>query len=234
VRLDEPELVRSEYADEHRLAARKQAHRFGEGPDARETAFEAIAEISPGCVLEVGCGEGELAERIMVELGCEVTALDQSERMVELTRERGVDARVGDVRDLPFADEEFDAALAAWMLFHVSEVDIALGELARVLRQGGRLVAVTVAPGHLRELEALLGVERPPLSFDGGNGERLLSRHFSRVDRREAYGWIAFPDRDHAQTYVDSTIAFGGRALPTFEGPLRARRAPVVFVADKA
>jgi SAM-dependent methyltransferase len=233
VRLDDPALVREEYANERRQAGRKRAHRFGEGPDARQMAFEAVAETSPRRVLEVGCGESELAERILVELGCAVTALDQSERMVELTRERGVDARVGDVRDLPFADGEFDAALAAWMLYHVYEVDLALGELARVLRPGGRLVAVTLAPEHLRELEALLGVQRPPLSFDGSNGERLLSRHFRRVARRDAYGWIAFPDRDEAQAYVDSTIAFGGRTLPPFEGPLRARRALVVFVADR-
>lgn len=234
MRLDDPALVRAEYASERGLAGRKEAYRFAEGPDPRETAFEAIAEVSPRRVLEVGCGEGELAERIALELGCEVVALDQSERMVELTRERGIDARVGDVRALPFPDGEFDATLAAWMLFHVDDLDLALGELARVLRPGARLVAVTNTPEHLRVLAALLEVERPPLSFDGRNAEQLLLRHFPRVERREAYGWIAFPDRERAQQYVDATIAFGGRKLPAFEGPLRARRAPVVFVADRA
>jgi SAM-dependent methyltransferase len=231
VRLDDPALVRAEYASEDRLAARKHAYRFAEGPDARQTAFEAIAEVSPRRVLEVGCGEGELAERIAAELGGEVVAIDQSERMVALARERGVDARAGDVGQLPFADGEFDAALAAWMLYHVSDLD---PELARVLRPGGRLVAVTNAREHLRELESLLGVERPRLNFDGENGENILRRHFPQVGRREAYGWVAFPDRDRAQEYVDATIAFGGRELPAFEGPLRARRAPVVFVADLA
>jgi SAM-dependent methyltransferase len=234
VRLDDPALVRAEYASEHGLAGRKQAYRFAEGPDAREIVFEAIAELSPRRVLEVGCGEGELAERITSELDCELVAIDQSERMVELTRERGVDARVGDVCDLPFADGEFDAALAAWMLYHVSDLDLALGELARIVRPGGRLVAVTNAPEHLRELSELLGIERPTLNFDGSNAEHVLGLHFPRVERREAYGWIAFPDRDRAQEYVDATIYFGGEKLPAFEGPLRARRAPVVFVADKA
>lgn len=235
MRLDDPALVRAEYASEHGLASRKEAYRFTEGPDARETAFAAVAEASPRRLLEVGCGEGELAERVASELDCEVVAIDQSERMVELTRERGVDARVGDVCDLPFADGEFDAALAAWMLYHVSDLDLALGELARVLRPGGRLVAVTNAPEHLRELSELLGIERPTLSFDGTNAEHVLGRHFRRVERREAYGWIAFPDRDRAQKYVDASIvAFGGHKRPAFEGTLRARRAPVVFVADKA
>ena len=43
-------------------------------------------------------------------------AVDQSERMVELASARGVDACVGDVQELPFADESFDCAVAAWML----------------------------------------------------------------------------------------------------------------------
>jgi SAM-dependent methyltransferase len=234
VRLEDPALVREEYASETRLAARKAAHRFAEGPDPREVAFQAVAEIEPRRVLEVGCGEGELAERVSRELGCDVLALDQSERMVELTRARGVHAVVGDVQALPFADGEFDCAVAAWMLYHVPDVVRALGELARVLRSGGRLVAVTNASEHLRELKDLLGVEPYFPSFWGDNGERLLRRHFASVERRDTHGWITFPDRAAAQDYVDATILFGGRQLPPLAGPLRVRRASVVFVADKA
>jgi SAM-dependent methyltransferase len=234
VRLEDPALVREEYASETRLAARKAAHRFAEGPDPREVAFQAVSEIEPRRVLEVGCGEGELAERVSRELGCDVLALDQSERMVELTRARGVHAVVGDVQALPFADGEFDCAVAAWMLYHVPDVVRALGELARVLRSGGRLVAVTNASEHLRELKDLLGVERDSPTFWGHNGEGLIRRHFANVERRDTHGWIAFPDRAAAQDYVDATILFGGRQLPPHAGPLRVRRASVVFVADKA
>jgi len=55
------------------------------------------------------------------------------------------------------------------------------------------------------------------------------------VERRDAHGWVAFPDRAAAQSYVDASpqVLAGGR-LPEFEGPLRVRRAPVVFVADKS
>jgi ubiquinone/menaquinone biosynthesis C-methylase UbiE len=233
VRLDDPEVVRAEYASERRLASRKAAFRFAVGPDAREVTFDAIAESANARYLEVGCGEGELAERVQRELGSEVVALDQSERMVALTRARGVDARVGDVQALPFENEEFDCAVAAWMLYHVPDVDQALGELARVLRPQGRLVAVTNAREHLRELAAALGTERHQLGFDGENAEELLGRHFGRVERREAYGWLTFPSRSEAQAYVDSTIVYAGRRLGEFDGPLRARKAPVVFVAHK-
>ena len=233
--LDDPQVVRAQYASEAGLAARKAGYRFAEGPDPREVAFQAIAEARPRRILEVGCGEGELAERMLNELGAEVVAVDQSERMVELTAARGVDARVGDVQNLPFADGEFDVAVAAWMLFHVAEIDRALGELARVLRPGGRLVAVTNGRDHVHELYELLGLERRPSTFDAEDASKLLLRHFTHVHELDAGGWLAFPDRPAAQAYVDAsrTLAPGWESLPDFDGPLRVRRAPYIFVATK-
>ena len=133
LRIDDAAYVRGQYEQEDVLRARKAAYANAEGDDPRRLAFEAIAEVRPRRVLEVGGGEGELAERIVHELGAELAGVDQSERMVEIQRSRGIEARVGDVRDLPFVDAEFDVAVAAWMLFHVSDLDRAIGELARVL-----------------------------------------------------------------------------------------------------
>ena len=238
MRLDDPELVRREYESDSGLAGRIAAYRFAQGPDARALAFRAVAEASPRRLLEVGCGQGAMAERIQEELDCDVVALDQSAHMVELTKARRVESFVGDVQQLPFAADAFDVALAAWMLYHVPDVDRALGELARVLRPGGRLVAVTNATDHLQELSGLLGRTgiRAESGFSAENGGARLERHFARVERREAYGWIAFPSRAEAQAYVDSAAGlFGGRAaLPEFEGGLRVRRRPVIFVADRA
>lgn len=61
-----------------------------------------------------------------------------SPRMVELAAARNVDARVGDVQNLSLLDASFDTAIAAWMLYHVPDVDRAIGELARVLIPGAR------------------------------------------------------------------------------------------------
>ena len=231
--LCDPEVVRAEYASERGLAGRKAAYRFAEGPKPYDIVLQAVGEARPRRILEVGCGEGELAARMQSELAAEVIALDQSERMVELTRARGIDAIVGDVQQLPFADGEFDCALAAWMLYHVPDLDRALSELARVLRPGGRLVAVTVGLDHMGELRRLAGAPPPDLTFHAENGARLLGRRFARVERRDATGWVAFPDRAAAQEYVDATITWGrGRQLPEFDGGLRVRSAPYVFVAD--
>ena len=135
-------------------------------------------------MLEVGPGQGELSERIAGELGADVVAVDQSERMVELTRSRRIEALVGDVQALPFENESFDAAVAAWMLYHVPDVDRAVAELARVLRPGGRLVAVTNSAWNLSELWSLVG-ETPKADYAFGARERQGSarRQFTRVER---------------------------------------------------
>ncbi len=232
MRLNDPELVAREYASERGLEGRRAAYRYGVGPDPREMAFEAVAEAEPRRVLEVGPGPGELSERIQRDLRADVVALDISERMVELTQARGVEAVVGDVQQLPFPDGSFDCSVAAWMLYHVPDVVRGISELARVLRPGGRLVAVTNGADHWQGLSELVGFERHESCFSAENGEELLRRRFARVERRDATGWIDFPDRAAAQAFVDSTILLEGD-LPVFEGPLRVRRSPYVFVADE-
>lgn len=192
----DPAWVAAQYASEHGLAGRKAAYRYATGPNAVELAFAAIAERAPRRVLEVGCGEGEVAERLVRELGADVAAIDRSPRMVELTRARGVQAEVGDVQNLArFGDASFDCAYAGWMLYHVADVDRALAGLARVVGPAGRLVAATNGPDHLRELRELVGARPRARAFGGDDAEELLGRHFARVDRRDAARWIEFPDR---------------------------------------
>jgi SAM-dependent methyltransferase len=237
-RLDDARLVREEYATERGLEARRAAYRDADGDDPRDFAFDAVAEVEPSVVLEVGCGPGELAERIGRELGAEVVAIDQSERMVELTSARGVDACVGDVQDLPFGDGAFDCAVAAWMLYHVSDLDRGLAELRRVLRPGGRLVAVTNHHDHLIELREAIGAPFAFLdsSFSGGNGAEILARHFDHVERRDAGGTATFADSAAVASYAQAIMAAADVAVDPYavEVPLVARRHSAVFVAEKA
>jgi ubiquinone/menaquinone biosynthesis C-methylase UbiE len=233
--IDDATFVREQYADEANLAARKSAYANMEGPDPRAVLWELVVAAQPKRVLEVGGGEGELAERIVRALGCELVAIDQSERMVEIQRSKGIDARVGDVQSLPFDDAKFDLAIAAWMLYHVADLDRALSELARVLRPGGRLIAVTNASDHLLELHELAGVAKRDREwvFRSENGEALLRRYFAQVERHDADGWVTMDDatlRAYAKSWNLLTPIL---ELPR-QQPLRIRRRPTVFVAETA
>jgi len=235
-RIDETAFVRAQYEREDNLRARKAAYANAEGDDPRELAFEAVAEAEPHRVLEVGGGEGELAERIRAELGAEVIGIDQSERMVEIQRSKGIDARVGDVQDLPFGDAEFDVVVAAWMLYHLPDLDRGLAEIARVLKAGGRLVAVTNAIDHLRELWELAGRETSirEFTFHSENGEEALRRHFASVTRREAHGWTTM-DEDAVRRFGASWEDLGSLATAgPFDEPLRVRRHSTIFIAETA
>jgi SAM-dependent methyltransferase len=238
VTLNDPRVVADEYASERGLEGRRAAYRFSTGPDAPQMVFDAVAEVAPRRVLEVGCGPGELAARIRDELGADVAAVDISPRMVELARGRGVDARVGDVQELPFVAQAFDCAVAAWMLYHVPDPGRALAELARVLEPGGRLVAITNAPDHLRELRALLGlpIDRAAHPFSAANGEELLRRHFERVEMRDAAATVRFPSRYEVVAFVEAsrTLFATGAEVPPLDGEFVVTAHPVVFVAHTA
>jgi SAM-dependent methyltransferase len=237
VRLNDPQHVREEYATEMGLMGRRAAYQWADGPDAPELLFQTVADLQPTSVLEAGCGPGELSQRLRGDLGASVLAIDRSPRMVELARGRGVAAHLGDVQDLPFPDASFDCAVAAWMLYHVPDVERALAELARVLRPRGHLIAVTNYLDHLGELRALAReCPNPESTFSGDNGRGLLARHFATIDEHDAGGTIRFPTRDAVVSYLRASITLKGAEarLPDFEPPFVVRRHPTIFVATKA
>jgi SAM-dependent methyltransferase len=235
--LNDPERVRQEYATEDGLRARASIYQGVSGPDAREAAFQAVREAAPRRVLEVGCGWGEFAERVMVELDVEIVAIDLSPRMVELARERGVDARVGDVEALAFEDESFDVTVANWMLYHVPDLEQALSELARVTRPGGMLVAATNSLDHLGELWTLVGRDRrwEGERFFSENAEEPLRHYFRSVERLDVTGSVTFADRDAVRGYIGSSVAHKHLAdlAPDLSEPLVATRRNSIFVAQK-
>jgi SAM-dependent methyltransferase len=236
VRLDDPEVVRLEYAQPERLAARIAVHAEAEGPSARDLVVRLVTEAKPERPLDVGCGHGELAVRLSRELGVDVVAVDLSPAMVEIARGRGVDARVGDVQDLPFADGEFDCVVAAWMLYHVPDLERAAAELARVLRPAGRLVAVTLGRRHLAELWELVGgLLEYELPFARENGAALLEREFRTVARHDVSAAVTFDDDGAARDYIRASITRAHLAdrLPPLDGPLRATTDVAIFVAEK-
>jgi SAM-dependent methyltransferase len=236
VRLDNPLLVRWEYASEERLAKRNAILRDlaqGEGPE--DAAFDAVAAAKPQRIADIGSGLGEMAERFAGELGAHVCSVDTSIRMVELTRARGVDAQVGDAEALPFASNDFDCVYAGWVLYHVPNLEQAIRECARILKPTGTFVAASVCNDNVQEVWDLVGVteKRDPLSFTRENGEAALAPFFREVERRDVDVELRFPDTESIKTFIASTIdrAHLAPQVPQISEPFTAIARHVVFVA---
>ena len=236
MRLDNPLLVRWEYASEERLEKRNAVVRsLSRGVNPEEAAFAAVSALRPTRVLDVGCGLGDLAERFQNELGAHVCAVDISPRMVELTKARGVDARVADVEQLPYPDGGFDCVFAGWVLYHAPGLDRAVAECARVLTPDGALVATSVGGDNISEVWELIGVEEPrePLKFSRENGEQVLGARFAHVERQDFEGELVFPDTETLRTFVASTIdrAHLAPLVPEIAAPVCATTRHVIFIA---
>ncbi len=124
---------------------------------ARETGERAL-QLQPGeRVLEIGFGTGnsliDLAKAVGPE-GC-VSGIDVSPGMLAVAEEKiskdglsdRVELQVGDARNLPYQDGPFDAAFMSMTLelFSHDDIPVVLGEVRRVLRDGGRLGVVSMA-----------------------------------------------------------------------------------------
>jgi len=230
--LDDPATVKEQYAREDNLRARQRLYEEVSGPHPPDVLWQTLVEWAPRRVLEVGGGPGELSERMQGELDAEVSYVDLSPRMVELARERGVAAQVGDVQSLPFEDGTFDTVVAAWMLYHVPEIDRGLAEIARVLRPGGALVAVTNSVRHLSELRELIALpEGHKETFSRENGVEFLRKHFAEVERLDLEAEVTVRDRAKLVDYQQS-ISVPTRPVPTdVELPFVVHARTTIFVA---
>lgn len=98
--------------------------------------FVELAGVRRGMrVLDVGSGPGVLTERLVARVGADhVSAVDPSAPFVAATQARcpGVDVRQGRAEKLPFADGEFDLALASLVVHFMYDPVIGLREMGRV------------------------------------------------------------------------------------------------------
>lgn len=111
----------------------------------RTLMLERIGEVRGKRLLEIGCGDGELAV-LLARQGAIVSAIDVSEVMIAAARRRArsegvsVDFVVASAHAIPHDDATFDAVIAVTILCFVKEASPVFAEIARVLRPGGRLV----------------------------------------------------------------------------------------------
>jgi ubiquinone/menaquinone biosynthesis C-methylase UbiE len=215
-----PEAMSTQYASTHCLATRRGV--WGPGPEGIspvDVLRQSVLDVQPDSIVEIGCGTGQLARSVIdASPGVDYVATDLSPAMVEATAALGVPAVVAPADDLPFAEGTFDVAVAAWMLYHVPDLDAVLREVRRVLRPGGVLVVATNGEAHLADLLREAGGKPLVTQFTSEVAQEVLGRHFTYVTRRDIETRASFDDHAAAAAYLATFDAALSRALPPFDG----------------
>jgi SAM-dependent methyltransferase len=100
-----------------------------------------IDQIPRGRVLDAASGTGRHA-RYLLSRGHSVVAMDRTPEMLDKLRAQvpEVDCRGGDLENLPFPDQSFDAVICALALTHLKTLDRAIAEITRVVQPGGFVI----------------------------------------------------------------------------------------------
>jgi demethylmenaquinone methyltransferase / 2-methoxy-6-polyprenyl-1,4-benzoquinol methylase len=163
------------------------------GLDVRWRKLAAAAAVRPGDrVLDAACGTGDLAIADLKAGAGKVTGLDFSEEMLARARRKApLEWIQGDMLALPFADGTFDAATVGFGVRNVADLELALRELRRVLRPGGRLaiLEITQPRGVLRHFFHLWFDKVVPLLgkvLPGGSAYTYLPASVKRFPHADA------------------------------------------------
>ncbi len=113
----------------------------GSAPLWRLATVRAVAPAPGERILDVAAGTGT-SSAALARSGATVVGVDISEGMIELARQRHptIEFQVADAERLPFGDDEFDAVTVSFGLRNVESPLVALAEMYRVTKPGGRLV----------------------------------------------------------------------------------------------
>jgi SAM-dependent methyltransferase len=212
--------------------ARSVLERHARAPDIHARVAQRLREEGLTPVLDVGCGDGELANHLPE--GSWV-GVDRSREMLARAPQPSVQA---DATALPFADGSFASLALLYVLYHVAEPRAALLEARRVLRPGGLLAVAVPSRTDSPELAHVLPQAR--LTFDAESAPQLVADVFAAVEvERWDAALLDLPTKADVRDYligkrVDPERAARAAAatdIPlaiTKRGALLWARAPVV------
>jgi len=225
-RANDRDMVRVQYNSDKNLNARQALH-YGFSANKYgwfNWVFDQYKFKPNDRVIEFGCGNGSIwaNNRNKIPKDIQVILTDLSEGMLESTRDNllGIDEvfdySVIDIQNIEYQDNSFDCAIANHMLYHVQNRDLAISEIARILKSDGTFYATTNSLYNMKGLKDLvrnfdsqLDYESFSVSKEFGleNGAKQLSKHFNSVET------VVYEDSLHiteAKPLVDYVLSLEG------------------------
>ena len=225
---DPRRLVSHQYRDSSNLDARIALHqRFSVTTQSFRGWVFGRLELTPGLrILEVGCGSGDLWLENITRIGSlDLTLSDLSPGMVSEARDRlnpfipTTQFLVADIQALPFDDRRFDVVTANHMLYHVPDRQTAIAEVWRVLKPGGRFLAVTNGENHFLELREMVARFAPGFealltdrAFSLQNGGEQLAEVFPQPTTSIFEDRLVITESQPVVDYLKSIASFDGDA----------------------
>lgn len=217
-------MIQYQDADQYKDCRNLQARQGLHAKYATKDWFEWLADhldLSENVdILDIGCGAGWFwSSAAFGHSKSRLTLSDASENLLaeavtRLSADRRFNTVTGHVADaacLPFDDASFDVATAMHMLYHVTDQEKAVSEIARVLRPGGFAAVTTNGSDNMHTLfdvrrEAFGATESDPAAaaFSIERGKDLLERHFNSVTVHMFEDTYAVDDPEDILAYIIS------------------------------
>lgn len=162
------------------------------------TVIREARILRPKTILEAGCGEGFILDRLYkAGVGEKRIGIDFSDDAIELAKKERphLDVRKGDIYNIPFKDNSFDLVICCEVLEHLEQPEKALAELERVTKNYV-ILSVPNEPvfklaNFLRGKNILrLGNDREHVNhWSGDSFEKFVGDKFNVFTRRQPFPW---------------------------------------------
>lgn len=158
-------------------------------PKAGTIALTFLQPNAGEKILDLGCGEGTLTEKIQ-SMGCHTLGIDSSPKMIKACASRNINVQLMDARFLKF-DEEFDAVFSHASLHWMNGAEMVVKGVAKALKNGGRFIAECGGIGNVSIIESSLinavinagfDAHSPWYNLDETDYKAMLESHGLKVE----------------------------------------------------
>ncbi len=158
--------------------------------DLRDAKVFSLLDRMDRRIIDLGCGEGVTLQKLVSKFpASEITGIDLIEENIAICRKHGLPVRKGDVYNLDVPDGSADVVLFLEVLEHLERPELALAEIHRILKPGGKLVVLFPNDSFFK-LTRLLTFKFREAFYDPGHVKQWTPREVRKSLTR--VGFVVF------------------------------------------